>query len=33
MGWIDEVADLVAVDVDGEDGVRGLGHELLVAGG
>lgn len=27
--WVDEVADLVAVDVDGEDDVVGLGHELL----
>jgi len=26
---VDEVADLVAVDVDGEDDVCGLGHELL----
>lgn len=26
---VDEVADLVAVDVDGEDDVGGLGHELL----
>jgi hypothetical protein len=27
--WVDEVADLVAVDVDGQDDVAGLGHELL----
>lgn len=26
---VDEVSDLVAVDVDGEDDVAGLGHELL----
>jgi hypothetical protein len=26
---VDEVADLVAVDVDGQDDVAGLGHELL----
>lgn len=26
---LEEVADLVVVDVEGEDGVRGLGHDLL----
>jgi len=29
IGGIQEVFDLVAVDVEGEDGVRGFGHELL----
>jgi len=29
IGGFEEVFDLVVVDVEGEDGVRGFGHELL----